>query len=177
MTTSLRVRPEATEFPTFYAGYVASVPSGDILAILRDAKEELASALGAIPESKGSRRYADGKWTVKTVLGHMIDAERIFSYRALRLARGDATPLPGFEENEYAKTAGSDARTVADLVSELLDVRASTIRLFDSLPEDAWVRRGIVNKGEVSVRALGYITVGHARHHLQVLRERYGVGS
>ena len=174
MTTSLRARPEATEFPSFYAGYVAKVPTGDILAILREAKDELASTLGSIPESKGGHRYAEGKWTVKTVLGHMIDAERIFSYRALRIARGDATPLPGCEENQYAVTAGSDARTVADLVSEILDVRASTIRLFDSLPEDAWVRRGIVNNAEVSVRALGYIVVGHARHHLGVLRERYG---
>ena len=113
MTTSLRARPEATEFPPFYAGYVAKVPTGDILAIVRDAKDELASTLGSIQESKGGYRYAEGKWTVKTVLGHMVDAERIFSYRALRIARGDATPLPGFEENDYATTAGSDARPVA----------------------------------------------------------------
>ncbi len=172
-----RVRPSATEFPPFYSGYVASVPAGDILTILRDGKTELASTLGAVEESKGDHRYADGKWTVKTLLGHMIDAERIFSYRALRVARGDATPLPGFEENDYAQTAGSDARTVADLVSELLDVRASTIRLFDSLPDDAWARRGTVNSGVVSVRALSYIVVGHAQHHLRVLRERYGIGS
>lgn len=177
MTTSLRARPEATEFPPFYAGYVAQVPTGDILAVLRDAKNELASTLGSIPESKGGHRYAEGKWTIKTVLGHMVDAERIFSYRALRIARGDATPLPGFEENNYADAAGSDARAIADIVAELLDVRASTIRLFDSLPEDAWVRRGIVNNAEVSVRALGYIIVGHARHHLGMLRERYGIGS
>jgi hypothetical protein len=175
MTTSLSGRPEATEFPQFYAGYVAKVPTGDILAVLRQSKDELASTLGPIPEAKGGHRYAEGKWTVKTLIGHMIDAERIFSYRALRIARGDATPLPGFEENRYAEVAGSDSRTVADLVSELLDVRASTIRLFDSLPDDAWVRRGTVNNGQVSVRALGYITVGHARHHLGILRDRYGI--
>ena len=166
----------ATEYPSFYAGYVASVPADDILIVLRKGRDDLAAAFGTIPESKGGDRYADEKWTVRTLIGHMIDAERIFSYRALRLARGDATPLPGFEEKQYAETAGSDARTVADLAAEMLDVRASTIRLFDSFPEDAWVRRGIVNNGEVSVRALGYITAGHARHHLNVLKDRYGLG-
>jgi len=175
MTSTLRNQPDVSEYPQFYAGYVSRVPDGDIVATLRQSREELASALGAVPESKGEYRYAEGKWTVRTVLGHMIDAERIFSYRALRIARGDATPLPGFEENDYAITAGSDARTVADLASELLLVRESTTRLFESLPDDAWARRGIVNNGGVSVRALGYIVVGHAKHHLNVLKERYGL--
>jgi hypothetical protein len=103
----------------------------------------------------------------------MIDAERIFSYRALRLARGDATPLPGFEENDYARAAGSDARTLTDLVDEMRVVREGTVRLFQSFPAEAWMRRGVVNGREVSVRALAYITAGHARHHLAVLRERY----
>jgi len=176
MTASLPTRPEATEYPSFYAGYVASVRDGDICEIVREAKEELAATLGGIPESRGDYRYADGKWSIKTVIGHIIDAERIFSYRALRLARGDKTPLPGFEENSYAITARSDERTVADLVSEMLDIRTSTIRLFDSFPDDAWNRSAMVSVGEVTVRALAYITVGHARHHLNVLRERYGVG-
>lgn len=177
MTASLLARPEATEFPSFYAGYVASIPDGDIRTIVRDEKEALAATLGSIPESRGGYRYAEGKWSIKTLIGHMIDAERIFSYRALRLARGDKTPLPGFEENSYAIAARSDERTVADLVSEMLDVRTSTIRLFDSLPDDAWDRSAMVSVGEVTVRALAYITVGHARHHLNVLRERYGVGN
>ena len=177
MTSStLRIRPNAAEYPAFYAGYVALVPADDILTVLRQGRDELSAAFGAIPESMGGYRYAEGKWTVRTLIGHMIDAERIFAYRALRLARGDATPLPGFEEKEYAETAGSDARAVADLAAEMLDLRTSTIRLFESIPEDAWVRRGIVNNGEVSVRALGYITAGHARHHLNVLRDRYGLG-
>ncbi|MEO8621002.1 MAG: DinB family protein [bacterium] len=175
MTSTFRARPDATEYPQFYAGYVSRVPDGDIVTVLRQSKEELASALGEIPESKGEYRYADGKWTVRTLIGHMIDAERIFAYRALRLARGDATPLPGFEENDYAITAGSDARSVADLVSELLLARESTTRLFESLPDEAWARRGIVNNGGVSVRALGYIMAGHAKHHLNVLKERYGL--
>jgi uncharacterized damage-inducible protein DinB len=176
MTASLLARPEASEFAPFYADYVASVPDGDIRFILREGREEIAATLSGIPEERGEYRYAEGKWTVKTLLGHMIDAERIFSYRALRLARGDKTALPGFEENAYAMTAGSDARTVSDLVSEMLDVRTSTIRLFDSFPDQAWDRSAMVSVGEVTVRALAYITVGHARHHLNVLRERYGVG-
>ncbi len=173
MTLALRARPDASEFPPFYAGYIAAVPDGDIIAVLREGESEIADALEAIPESKASHRYAEGKWTVCTLIGHMIDAERIFSYRALRLARGDSTPLPGFDENDFARTAGSDTRLVSDLASELSIVRAGTVRLFDSLPEDAWARRGIVSGGEVSVRALAYITAGHAKHHLKVLRERY----
>lgn len=175
MTASSLSRPAATEYPSFYAGYVASVRDGDIRDIGREGKDELATTLGGIAESRGGYRYAEGKWTIKTLIGHMIDAERIFSYRALRLARGDKTPLPGFEENAYAISARSDERAVADLVSEMLDVRTSTIRLFNSIPDDAWDQSAMVSVGEVTVRALAYITVGHARHHLTVLRERYGV--
>lgn len=173
MPTSTRVRPDSTEYAPFYADYIARVPDGDVVAILRDEGRELVTTLDAIPESRGGHRYADGKWSVRQVVGHIIDAERIFTYRALRLARGDATPLPSFAENDYAQTAGSDARTLADLVAELRAVRESTARLFASLPEDAWPRRGMVSGREVSVRALAYITAGHARHHLTILREQY----
>ncbi|MDB4916535.1 MAG: DinB family protein [Gemmatimonadetes bacterium] len=173
MSTSLRARPDAGEFPAFYAKYVALVPDGDIVTVHRAMAEELRTALAAIPEEKGGFRYAEDKWTVRTLIGHMIDAERIFAYRALRLARGDATPLPGFEENDFAKTAGSDSRTVADLVSEMVAVRDCTMRLFASLPDEAWTRRGTVNNGDISVRAIAYVSAGHAAHHLQILRELY----
>jgi hypothetical protein len=166
-------RPDATEYAPFYARYVADVPEADVVAALRDSGRELVAALTAIPEARGGFRYAPDKWTIREVVGHMIDAERIFGYRALRLARGDATPLPGFEENDYARTAGSDARTLADLIDELRILREGTVRLFQFLPAEAWTRRGVVNGREVSVRALAYITAGHARHHLGVLRERY----
>lgn len=173
--TTKRSRPAADEYPAFFAGYVKSVPEGDIVALMRTLGAELKSVVEKIPEDRGSHRYAEGKWSIKTVLGHLIDAERIFSYRALRVARGDQTPLPGFEENDYARIAGSDARTIADLAGEVASVRESTARLFESLPDDAWARRGTVNGGGISVRALAYITAGHAKHHLNVLRERYGV--
>ncbi len=170
-----RSRPAAAEFPPFYAGYVAGVPDVDIVTVMRDEGRALASALGAIPEARGGYRYADGKWSIRTLIGHMIDAERIFTYRLLRVARGDATPLPGFAENDYAETAASDARTIASLAAEMETVRESSVQLLDSLPEDAWMRRGTVNGNAVTVRALAYITAGHAKHHLAVLRDRYGM--
>ena len=170
-----RSRPDATEYPSFYAGYVASVPEGDLFAVLGAASDELNATLAAIPDSRGSYSYGEGKWTVCTLLGHVIDAERIFTYRMLRLARGDSTPLPGFDENTFAARAESDARTVADLTREMRVVRASTVALFASLPDAAWTRSGIVNERPVSVRALAYITIGHAQHHVGVLRERYGL--
>ena len=172
-TTDLRARPDSAEYPHFYAGYVASVPDEDVLTALRDGGREMISAITAIPESKGGFRYADGKWSVRELLGHVIDAERIFTYRALRLGRGDSTPLPGFEENSYAVTAKSDARTIADLSREFDAVRAASVLLFESFPDEAWARRGTVNGGEVSVRALAFITTGHAMHHVKILRERY----
>lgn len=173
--TTVRTRPQATEFPPFYAGYVATVPDGDIISVLRAGGDELRAVLGAIPEDRGGHRYAEGKWSIRTLIGHVIDTERIFAYRALRLARADATPLPGFDENEFAKTADSDSRTVADLAAEMNAVRESTVRLFASFPDEAWGREGTVNNGRVTVRALAWITAGHALHHLAMLRERYDV--
>jgi hypothetical protein len=173
MTTATRVRPDATEYAPFYAGYVAAVPEGDVVAVLRDGGRELLSTVRGIPESRGGHRYAEGKWSVREVIGHITDAERIFSYRALRLARADATPLAPFDENAYTLNAGSELRTIADLVAELAAVRESTVALFASFADDAWVRRGIVSGKEISVRAIAYITAGHGQHHLGILRERY----
>ena len=175
MTTSLRVRPEASEYAPFYHGYVAAVPEGDVIELLRSGGRELVEVIGRIPEDRGGFRYGPDKWSIREVIGHLIDAERIFSYRALRVARGDRTPLPGFEEKAYVQTAGSDARTIADLTRELGAVRESTVLLFESLPDEAWGRSGVASENEVSVRALAYIVAGHARHHLRILRERYGV--
>jgi hypothetical protein len=173
MPASLRVRPEPTEYASFYSNYIALVPEGDIVTVLRDGGRELAAALGAIPESRAGFRYAEGKWSIREMVGHMIDAERIFGYRALRFARADATPLPGFEENDYVRAAGSDARTLADLAGELAVVRESSTRMFASFPDEVWTRRGTSNGKQISVRAIAYVTAGHAMHHLRILRERY----
>src|SRR5258705_7232587 len=117
--TMQSARPDATEYAPFYANYVSGVPETDVVSALRDGGREIAAVLSAIPESRGGFRYADGKWTIRELVGHVIDAERIFTYRALRLARGDSTPLPAFEENDYVRTAGSDTRSIAHLVEEL----------------------------------------------------------
>src|SRR4051812_34518264 len=175
MTAVRSVRPDPSEYAEFYAGYVARVPAGDIVASLRDGQDRMKEALGTLPESLGAHRYAEGKWTVRTVIGHMIDAERIFSYRALRIGRGDTTPLASFDENAFAAAAGSDERRVAELVAELLGARDSTTRLFASLPDAAWTRIGTASNASVSVRGLAYITAGHALHHLSVLKDRYDI--
>ena len=175
MASSLRVRPESSEYAPFYHGYVASVPEGDVVALLRQSGRELLDTFATIPEDRGGFRYAEGKWSIREVIGHLIDAERIFTYRALRVARGDTTPLPAFDENEYVKTAGSDTRTLSNLAREFNAVRESSVQLFESLPDEAWGRVGVASGKDISARALAYITVGHAMHHLRILRERYGV--
>lgn len=175
MTTTHRGRPDASEYAPFYHGYITSVPDGDVLELLHSGGRELIEALERIPESRGGHRYAPEKWTIREVIGHLIDAERIFTYRALRFARGDQTPVPGFDENAYVTTAGSDARTIASLTDELAVVRDSSALMFESLPEDAWLRTGIANGNAISVRAIAYVVAGHARHHLRILRERYSI--
>jgi len=173
MTVAAATRPEATEFAPFYAGYVAAVPEGDIINILRRGGDEWQSVLAELPEARGDHRYADGKWSIRQLVGHVSDAERIFAYRALRIARGDQSPLASFDENAYAETAGSDRRTLSALAAELRVVRESTVALLSSLPDDAWTRTGTASGKTVSVRALAYITAGHAQHHLKILHERY----
>ena len=170
-------RPAADEYSTFLAGYVARIADEeDIMQVLADQLDEVSARLGRIGETRGDFRYAPGKWSIKEIVGHLSDAERIFAYRALRIARGDATPLPGFDENAYAPEVRADRRTLADLSAEWGDVRRASLALFRHLPEGAWERRGTASDKPVSVRALAYVLAGHVRHHLRVLEERY-VGS
>lgn len=168
-------RPEPAEYAGFFAGYVAAVPEGDVLDLLGTQATELRGALAPLTAAQGGHRYAEGKWSVREVVGHCIDTERIFAYRALRIARGDATPLPGFDENAYVATAGSDARSMPELLAEFDAVRTATIALFTSLAGDTWGRLGVASGNAISVRAVAYITAGHVAHHLRLLRERYGV--
>jgi uncharacterized damage-inducible protein DinB len=166
-------RPDASEYAPNYQGYVTKVPDGNLLEILEDQRQETQELLAGITEGRAMHRYAPGKWSVKEVIGHLTDAERVFSYRALRFARGDQTPLPGFDENAYAPAGKFDARALPDLAAELHAVRRATIALFAGLDAPALARRGLASNQEVSVRALAYIIAGHERHHLGVLRERY----
>lgn len=169
-------RPAPSEYAQHYAGYVDRVPEGDVLGRLAWQIDETRALLRDLPPSRAVHRYATGKWSVAEVVGHVADAERIFAYRALRFARGDATPLSPFDENAYVPAGGFDHRTLADLVDELTAVRQASLALFRGMPSDAFARSGVASGRPVSVRALVYIIAGHELHHVAILRERYGIG-
>ncbi|PYQ60634.1 MAG: DinB family protein [Acidobacteria bacterium] len=162
-------------FPASYQRYVDLVPESDIVAALDEQGRKTASLLRSIDDEKASFRYAPDKWSVKGVVGHFTDAERIFTYRALAIARGEKKSLPGYDENAYATAADFDRRSMRNLVDDYEAVRRSTVAFFKSLSEEAWSRSGVANDAAVDVRGLAYITIGHERHHLRVLRDRYGV--
>ena len=166
-------RPEPTEFAEYYGKYVSKVPGTDVLGVLESQRVQMQNLFGARSERDGSFRYAPGKWTVKEVLGHITDTERIFTYRALRIARGDQTPLPGFEQDDFVKNGAFSERSLADLAEEFAAVRSASLTLFRSFPEAAWSRRGVASQKEVTVRALAFITAGHQIHHRLVLEEHY----
>jgi len=169
----IAVRPLTGEYAPFYETYVSLVKSDDILTTLETQRLQTAQLFAARTERDGNFRYAPDKWTVKEVVGHLSDSERIFAYRALRIARGDRTPLSGFEQDDYVRAAHFGNRTLADLAEEFALVRASTVSLFKSLDQEAWERRGSANKNEVTVRALAFIIAGHELHHRGILDERY----
>ena len=167
-------RPAESEFAPFYAGYIAKVGDRGPLAFLNAQVAELQRIRG-LADAKGDFRYAEGKWSVKELLGHMADAERVFAYRLLRIARADKTPLAGFDENAWAEVAPHGRRTLAQVVDDLIAVRRATITLVESLDETALTNIGIANNNPVSGRAICWIIPGHARHHLGILAERYGI--
>ena len=166
-------KPDSTEYAPYYEKYVSLVPDGQIVVTLGKQIETTLGLLGGLSETQGGLRYAPGKWSVKEVVGHLIDAERIFVHRAFRFARNDQTPLSSFDENSYVDNANFDSRKLADLAEEFACVRKSSLFLFNNLDGDLWLRRGIASDNEVSVRALAYITAGHELHHVGILRSRY----
>lgn len=166
-------RPEAGEFAEYYGKYIAKVPGTDVSGILESERLQMSRLFAGRSERDGNFRYAPDKWTIKEVLGHVTDAERIFTYRALRIARADETPLSSFEQNDYVKNGGFAARALADLVEEFDAVRGASISLFRSFDEAAWGRRGVASQKQVTVRALGFITAGHQIHHRMILEENY----
>ncbi len=167
-------RPDQSEFAPFYAGYISKVPDSGPGPLLKEQIGTL-EELRALPDDKAAYAYEAGKWTVKDVIGHVADAERVFSYRLTRIARGDKTPLSGFDENAWAKTAPHRKRRIADVVDEMIAVRRATLALVDSLDEQTVSNVGLANNNSVSARAICWIIAGHTKHHLDVLRERYGV--
>ena len=168
------MRPQPGEFADYYTKYIAMVPDGDIINTLRAQSNDSLAYLRNTPEAQGDVVHPPYTWTIKQVISHLIDGERIFAYRLLRIARGDKTPLPGFDENEYAKSAQTDQLSLSDLVDEFETVRDATLSLLKNLPDDAWTRTGTANTFAVSARATAWITAGHVSHHMAIIRKRLG---
>lgn len=164
---------QPNEFAPHYENYIKLVPEQDIVKGLLKQKEEMLHFFKSIPLFKHEFSYAEGKWTIKDIILHLIDAERIFSYRALRIARNDKTPLPGFEENDYVPNANANEREYESLLAEYEIVRNASISLFETFTSEDLLRLGIASNKSVSVRAIGYIMLGHELHHKNIILERY----
>lgn len=165
-------KPAITDYPEHYRGYVGLVPEGDIIEIIGSQLDETFAYVKA-NEERRDFCYAEGKWSLIEVIGHLIDTERIQAYRLLRIARGDKTPLAGYDDESYVENANFSSRTIDDILQEFKAVRSSTVALIKGISEDAWEKRGFANKGEFTVNALAYIIAGHERHHLKLIKERY----
>jgi hypothetical protein len=168
-------RPQEGEYAPFYAGYVARVTETDVLEVLREQPKELER----LADSVGARerfRYSPGKWSVRELFGHLVDSERFFGHRVFCISRADPNPLPGFDENHYVSASSYDSRPLAELVKDFSLLREANARFFENLEASDFTREGIANGVKVTGRALAYIMAGHVRHHLAVLRERYGIG-
>ena len=169
------MRPSANDYAPAHADYVALCPEEDVLSAIEQQSSETQKLLSSLDEAKSEYRYAQGKWSIKEVLGHVSDAERILGYRALAIARGEEQPLPGFDENEYVRNASFDHWKLGDLLEQYALVRRTSIVFFRNLQKDAWNRRGIANGHPASVLGMAYVILGHERHHLTILRDRYGL--
>lgn len=166
-------RPTAADAAPYYSTYVDQVPAGDVLAVLASGVAATRRCLAGLDPALERHRYAPGKWSVREVIGHVLDVERVFGYRAFHIARGEATPLPSMDQDAFARTAGADDRPLADLFDELDHVRAGHLLLFRALDAAAWERTGIASDVPVRVRALPFLMAGHEIHHRRILAERY----
>lgn len=169
----MKTAPDFNTLPKFYHHYVMQVQDQNLLDALEQSGKHLVTLLNTVTEDMGEYRYEKGKWSIKELICHMMDAERIFAYRALRFARNDSTELPGFEENDYAPQANAHARTLKQLITEAETLRKTTIDLFTSFTPEMLQRKGTSNKNVVSVLNIGYIIAGHETHHRNILNERY----
>ncbi|MBB6732184.1 DinB family protein [Cohnella zeiphila] len=170
----MRERPDSNEFSEFYKGYIVLVPKEeDLLEILRRQGEDMESFLSSLTEEQADFRYAEGKWSLREVIGHVADNERIMSYRLLRIARGDATPLPGYNQDVLMAGAPFARMSLADIAADYAAVRRSTLSLLQALPDEAWLRTGSANNSPLSARAIACVIIGHELHHRNIIRERY----
>jgi len=167
------VRPQPGEYAPYYDRYIARVSGEDILNTLDQQRRDTMLLLSGRDDEDGNFRYAPDKWNAKEVIGHVCDSERVFAYRALRISRADATPLAGFEQDDYVRNGPFAQRPLSDLVEDFIAVRRATLSLLRNLDEAAWARRGLANNHEVTVRALAYIIAGHELHHRGILEEKY----
>ncbi|MDX1807462.1 MAG: DinB family protein [Paenisporosarcina sp.] len=167
------IRPVSGDYPVYYANYINLVDEGPLTGILFKQLEETTALISNVSKKQGDYRYAIGKWTLKEVIGHITDTERIMAYRLLRFARGDQTALAGYEDERYVKEAEFHSRSLKNLLEEFSAVRHSTISLIKNLPEDSSAKKGIANNGEISVAALAYIIAGHELHHRKMIEEKY----
>jgi hypothetical protein len=165
--------PARSEAAEYYFTYIDQVPPGDILAVLAGQMTETVTLLRGIGEPQSQHRYAPGKWSVREVLGHLNDAERVFAFRAFWFARGLEHPLPSFDQDAGAAAAGADARSLASHIEEFQRIRAATLSFFETVPDEVWDRRGVASGNPFTVRALAYICAGHVTHHMTILRDRY----
>ncbi|MCH8033999.1 MAG: DinB family protein [Bacteroidetes bacterium] len=167
------MKPKPEDYDAIYSGYISLIGDDDIIKVLEEQRKTSEKFLKTFTEEQGNYYYADGKWTVKEVLGHVIDTERIMAYRALAFARGEKQSLPGFEQDDYVAESNFNKRSLADLINEFITIRESNIILFRSFNEEILIRRGTASESEVTVLALIYIIAGHEKHHMKFLKERY----
>jgi hypothetical protein len=166
-------RPLASEYPEYYKPYVNLVPEGDLLTLLKEDLVKTIELFESLSEEDGHFRYAENKWSIKEVLGHMADTERIMSYRLLRVGRGDQTALAGFNENEYVEGSQINKLPIKNILEDFIAIRKGTLTLIQNMPEETWTNIGFANNTEVTARAIGYIIAGHALHHYKIITERY----
>ncbi len=169
------MKPKPVDYDAIYGGYISLIGDDDIIEVLEEQRKTSKIFLKSFTEKQGNYSYADGKWTVKEVLGHVIDTEKIMAYRALAIARGEKQSLPGFEQDDYVAKSNFNNRSLDDLINEFLTARESNIILFKSFDEEIFIRRGIASESEVTVLALIYIIAGHEKHHMKILSEKYGL--
>lgn len=166
-------RPEADEYASYYGRYIEQIPECDILEFLETQARDTQTFLGSLDEARGNQRYEPGKWSLKQVIGHVTDVERVFAYRALVISRADSTPQAGIEQDDWAERANHDERSLADVTAEFVSVRAATLTLFRSFADDMWLRRGTASDCVFTARAIPFVLAGHEVHHVNVIRERY----
>ena len=169
------MKPNVTEYPAYYRPYIDALEAHDLADIYRSQMRGITSLSSTLTEELALYRYAQDKWSIKEVLGHLIDCERVFAYRALCIARGEVQPLPGFDENAYVANASFDERPLERLIDEFIAVRLSTILLYDSQTSFELLLSGVANNSLITVRALMWIIAGHTEHHFRILQDRYGV--